>query len=63
MTPIQLLFQKIDDHISSMTAAMASGRCADFGAYQKLCGTIHGLSLAKEEIEDLQKRLEQDLDD
>lgn len=63
MTHIERLIAQMDDQIKSFADAVSAGRCDDFGDYQKLCGTIYGLRLAKDVLLDLQKKLELDSDD
>ena len=58
MTEIDLLEQKNHEHVMSMTAALTRGGCKDFGEYQRVCGVIHGLGLAKRDLEDLRQKLE-----
>jgi hypothetical protein len=57
MTEIEVILKKISEHEMSMTAALTRGGCKDFGEYQRICGVIHGLSLAKSDIADLQKKI------
>ena len=63
MTEIDLLEQKNNEHVMSMTAALTRGGCKDFGEYQRICGVIHGLNLAKNELSDLRKKLEKSEND
>ena len=58
MTEIDLLEQKNREHVDSMTTALTRGGCKDFGEYQRICGVIHGLGLAKRDLEDLRQKLE-----
>lgn len=38
--------------------SVATGSCADFAEYKRLCGVIEGLALAEREILDLKEKLE-----
>ena len=58
MTEIDLLEQKNREHVENMTTALTRGGCKDFGEYQRICGVIHGLGLAKRDLEDLRQKLE-----
>ena len=57
MTELEVILKKINEHEINMTSALARGGCKDFGEYQRICGVIHGLSLAKSDIADLQKKI------
>ena len=37
---------------------MASGQCASYEAYQKLCGVIQGLAIAERYLIDLAEKVE-----
>ena len=39
---------------------VATGTCADFGAYKELCGVIRGLATAERHLLDLAEKLEKD---
>ena len=58
MTELEVILKKINEHESNMISALAHGSCKDFGEYQRICGVIHGLNLAKTELEDLRRKLE-----
>jgi hypothetical protein len=57
MTELEVILKKINEHEISMTAALTRGGCKDFGEYQRICGVIHGLGLAKLDIADLRKKI------
>lgn len=57
MTELEVILKKINEHESNMISALAHGSCKDFGEYQRICGVIHGLSLAKSDIADLRKKI------
>ena len=63
MTELEVILKKINEHESNMISALAHGSCKDFGEYQRICGVIHGLNLAKTELEDLRRKLEKSQDE
>jgi len=63
MTEIDLVEKKIKEHEDHYVAALTRGNCKDFGEYQRICGVIHGLNLASNELEDLRKKLEKSEND
>jgi hypothetical protein len=58
MTELDVIEKKIREHELSMSTAITRGSCKDFGEYQRICGVIHGLNLAKQDIQDLRKNME-----
>jgi hypothetical protein len=62
VTELENLERKLNAQIVDYTTALGQGGCKDFGEYQRLCGIIYGLGLAKREVEDLRRKLER-LDD
>jgi hypothetical protein len=44
--------------MNEVTDAVATGKCADFGEYQKLCGVIEGLAFAERDLLDLAETME-----
>ena len=63
MTELDILEKKLNEHEQDMTTALVRGGVKDFGEYQRICGVIHGLNLAKTELEDLRRKLEKSQDD
>lgn len=47
------LRQKLREDMNNYTDDLATGGCADFAAYQKLCGVVQGLALAERHLLDL----------
>ena len=43
-----------------MTTALVRGGIKDFGEYQRICGVIYGLNLARLDIQDLRQKTESD---
>lgn len=58
-----VLIDKINEMVESRTNALSDGALPDYTAYQRICGEIRGLSLAKREIQDLAKLQMEDDDD
>jgi|TARA_R110000868_G_scaffold70332_1_gene206679 hypothetical protein len=63
MTELDLFEKKLKEHDDHYVAALVRGNCKDFGEYQRICGVIHGLNLAKNELSDLRKKLEKSEND
>jgi len=63
MTELDLIEKKFVEHEQHYVTALTRGNCKDFGEYQRICGVIHGLNLAKTELEDLRRKLEKSQDD
>jgi len=55
----RVLREKIREDMNNYADDVATGRCQDFAAYQKLCGLIQGLAVAERHILDLVKKVEQ----
>lgn len=58
MTELELLRKKFRERMNEVTDMVATGKCADFGEYQKLCGVIEGLAYAERDLLDLAQTLE-----
>lgn len=56
----RVLREKIREDMNNYADDVATGRCQDFAAYQKLCGLIQGLAVAERHILDLVKKAEED---
>ena len=52
------LLQQIDDKVSRQQEALGTGAAKDYADYQKMCGEIQGLLIARLNILDLRKNLE-----
>ena len=63
MTELDLIDKKLNEHEAQYVAALTRGNCKDFGEYQRICGAIHGLALAKSDLQDLRRKLEKSQDD
>jgi hypothetical protein len=52
------LVQNLDKEITGKRDWIASGQAKDFSDYQRMCGEIHGLLIARQEIIDLKQKME-----
>ena len=62
-TVFEVLFEKIDEEVKSVSEALANGSAKTYDEYQKLCGVIKGLNAAKAHVEDLRRTTEEDYED
>ena len=58
MTELETLEKKLNEHEQDMTTALVRGGIKDFGEYQRICGVIYGLNLARLDIQDLRQKTE-----
>ena len=58
MTELNVLEKKLNEHEQDMTTALVRGGIKDFGEYQRICGVIYGLNLARMNIQDLRQKME-----
>ena len=58
MTELDVLEKKLNEHEQDMTIALIRGGVKDFGEYQRICGVIYGLNLARLDIQDLRQKME-----
>ncbi len=58
MDAFDVLVQNLDKEIAGKRDWVASGQAKDYADYQRLCGEIHGLLIAKQEILDLKQKME-----
>ena len=58
MTELNVLEKKLNEHEQDMTTALVRGGVKDFGEYQRICGVIYGLNLARLDIQDLRQKTE-----
>ncbi len=63
MTELDAMEKMLQINETDMVDALRNGRCKDFGEYQRICGVLHGLGLAKMHIQDLRQRMERDEDE
>ena len=60
MTELDALEKKINEHEERMTGSIIRGNVKDFAEYQKICGIIYGLNLARLDIQELRQKMEND---
>ena len=58
MDASDVLVQTLDKEVTAKRDWIASGQAKDYADYQRLCGEIHGLLIAKQEILDLKQKME-----
>lgn len=58
MTELDALEKKLNEYEQDMTTALVRGGIKDFGEYQRICGVIYGLNLARLDIQDLRQKME-----
>ena len=58
MDPLEVLVQELDREITGKRDWVASGQAPDYAEYKRICGEIHGLLLARQEIIDLKRKME-----
>ena len=58
MTELNVLEKKLNEHEQNLTTALIRGGIKDFGEYQRICGVIYGLNLARMDIQDLRQKME-----
>ena len=58
MDAADVLVQNLDKEVIAKRDWIASGQAKDFSDYQRMCGEIHGLLIARQEILDLKQKRE-----
>jgi hypothetical protein len=58
MNAFDVLVQELDRELVQKRDWVASGQAKDFADYQRMCGEIHGLLIARQEILDLKQKME-----
>jgi hypothetical protein len=58
MDAFEVLVQELDREIAGKKDWVASGQSPDYADYKRICGEIHGLLLARQEILDLKRKME-----
>lgn len=53
---VRALRTKLRTDMNNYTDDLATGVCADFAQYQKLCGVIQGLAIAERHLMDLAEK-------
>ena len=60
---VEYLLRKYRERCAALEETLASGGVANFEQYQRVVGEISGLRSADQEILDLQKNMEKEIDD
>jgi hypothetical protein len=58
MDAFDVLVQELDKDLVQKRDWVASGQAKDFADYQRMCGEIHGLLIARQEVLDLKQKME-----
>ena len=58
MDAADVLVQNLDKEVIAKRDWISSGQAKDFSDYQRMCGEIHGLLIARQEILDLKQKME-----
>lgn len=58
MDAFEALVDILDKEVIAKRDWVASGQAPDYPEYKRICGEIHGLLLARQEILDLKRKLE-----
>lgn len=58
MDTFDVLVQELDRELVQKRDWVASGQAKDFADYQRMCGEIHGLLIARQEVLDLKQKVE-----
>ena len=59
---VEYLLKKYRERCAALEGTLASGGVANFEQYQRVVGEISGLRSAEQEIIDLQKNMEKEID-
>lgn len=55
---LEILRKKFRERMNDVTDMVATGQCASFEEYRKLCGVIEGLAYAERDLIDLAETME-----
>jgi hypothetical protein len=58
MDASDVLVQTLDKEVTAKREWVTSGQAKDYAEYQKICGEVKGLLFAKQEILDLNQKME-----
>jgi len=58
MNPFEVLKKEINDKVTQLKDWIAAGQAKDYAEYLKVCGEIKGLLTTRQNILDLEQRLE-----
>ena len=62
-TVFDVLFEKIDEEISSLETAFGNGAAKDYAEYSHMVGMVRGLRIARTHVTDLSRNYMDDDDD
>ena len=57
---LQYIVSKLDEQREELEDSLGEGVAKDYPEYQKLCGIIRGLNIAKQVVSDLADRMEKE---
>jgi hypothetical protein len=63
MDVLTLLADELDKKVQQLKEWIGSGQAQDYSSYQKVCGEIKGLLIAKQQVLDLKHNLENSNDE
>jgi hypothetical protein len=58
MDASDVLVDELDKKVQQLKEWIGSGQAQDYPSYQKVCGEIRGLLMAKQQILDLKQKME-----
>ena len=56
---LEVISSQINDQIAQIQEFLGTGQAKDYAEYRESCGKIRGLIVAKQQIEDLVRNMEQ----
>ena len=59
MDALDVIVQQTDEKVLQLKDYLADGRCENFEDYKKTCGEIRGLLIARGNVLDLRRNLEE----
>jgi len=63
MDVLEVLSNEVDKKVQQLKEWLGSGQAHDYPGYQRVCGEIRGLLIAKQQILDLKQNLENSNDE
>ena len=63
MNELEIIKGKLENEIDMVQLELAYGSAKSYDEYQKLCGVIKGLNIAKTHVEDLRRTTEEGYED
>lgn len=59
MDALSVLVEQLDEKVAQLKDYMAEGKAESFEEYKKLCGEVRGLLIARGNVLDLRRNLEE----